>query len=131
MCACFWNGQIKAFRRNPGLQPQELDLTSAKRYAESLKQQNVLCKGIKVNEEELSQQQLKENFEAIQNYNTKDVNKGYLCSTCEPFLCLLSHLSGCRIVHEYNRVSITYEPWETKNSNHEIVFKSNTSHFWC
>ena len=35
MCACFWNGQMKAFRRNMALHPQELDLTSAKRYAES------------------------------------------------------------------------------------------------
>ena len=44
---------------------------------------------VKWNNNVLTNTQVKENFEHINNYNVRDIENGYLCSICDPFLILI------------------------------------------
>ncbi len=85
------------------------------------KQNSVLWNNIK-----LTQKQLEENFEHIKDFNEKKIYNGYDCSTCDPFLILISELYNIDIFHDYNGHKIMY----TKKSNSKTLkFKSNRHHF--
>ena len=38
----------------------------------------------------------------VTRINVKSIRNGYLCSTCDPFLCLVCQLFKLNICHNYN-----------------------------
>lgn len=127
---CFWDGLIK------GLVKADYKKTGIKKPFKSadsifgyLKKNNQLTYDVKyqIGDQyvELSDQQLKENYNHIKNY--KFSRDGYICSTCEPFLLLIVQLFKVRIVHEgiYHK-----SVYSCENYNRTLWFSSDISHFW-
>ena len=83
---------------------------------------NVLCNGM-----HLTLSQLQENFVAVNELNEESIDNGYLCSTLDPFLCLLAELFRVEIEHTFNGVCILYS---ISNSRRIIRYKSDINHFW-
>ena len=48
---------------------------------------------------DLPEQARRENAAAVQAYDPADVNNGYLCGSCDPFLLLVAHVAGVHIRH--------------------------------
>jgi hypothetical protein len=73
----------------------------------------------------LSTKQKDENLQHIRDFDISTIRRGYDCSTCDPFLLLISELFGVNIRHKYNNIDITY----TMPSQRMIKFTSNPGHF--
>ncbi len=93
----------------------------------NLKKKNKKTKDVIWNNCELRDKQLEENFIHIREFNEKNINNGYLCSICEPFLFLICDIYNISINHDYLGNIMKYEK---KNSNKILNFSSNHNHFW-
>ena len=117
---CFWDGLIKILRplyifRSP------VDVILYLKY------NNKKTKTVLWNNEPLTEKELQENFEAISNLDTRNIRNGYLCSTFDPVLFLISELLEIEIHHKYIDNIIIYSH---KNSQKKINVYSNSGHFW-
>ncbi len=132
---CFWDGILNA------LEPEDFKIFSktygrftiytkpkSKEFINILKLNNTKTKSIKWQDKILSENELNENFEHIKEFNENLINKGYYCSICDPFLCLICELLNVNIIHKYLSTTIKY----TKNNNVKktLHFCSNKNHFW-
>ena len=97
-----------------------------KEFISHLKGCNKKDNSILWNDVKLTQKQLEENFEHIKDFNEKNINNGYDCSTCDPFLILICELYNTEILHDYNGYKIMYT--KIKN-NKTIKCRSNRHHF--
>jgi len=86
------------------------------------KTENVTCQGV-----ELKEQELKENMESIENIDLNRLNKGYLCSSCDPLLLLYCELFNVSIDLNFNGTNVNYH--NTKESKRTIRFSNSSSHF--
>ena len=86
------------------------------------KTENVTCQGVKLREQEL-----KENMESIKNIDLNRLNKGYLCSSCDPLLLLYCELFNVSIDLNFNGTNVNYH--NTKESKRTIRFSNSSSHF--
>lgn len=125
---CFWDGLLR------GLNDDNLLLIGMNKrctphgFIESLQEHARLTDDIVHNGTEMSQQLLKENLEAVKVYDVKSIRSGYMCSTCDPFLCLVCSLCKCNIIHKYCGTKIEYT--NVNNPINTLEFESNNSHFW-
>lgn len=121
---CFWDSILRS------LTQEELELLRTNRnnhdLIQSLKNNNKLCENIFWQGEPLQKKLLEENMEAIKEYNISGISSGHLCSTCEPFLCLLCELLKININHNYCNNMIKYT---IKDNKRTLNFNSNTGHF--
>lgn len=102
---CVWQGLIKA-----------LDLkTKPDAFVKYCKSHNTPVRNIQVNGQVLTESQIRENQQHIENIN--NIENGYLCSACDPILILVAHLFNTIIIHQFNGTIIQYEP----ESNDDIV----------
>lgn len=124
---CFWDGILRGipldnFRKIDN-NVQQLNPTSLVIF---LKRHNrmtsILWQGSKLTERERY-----ENYMHIKNFDVRSISSGYLCSTCDPFLCLISDLFNINIDHIYLSSVIKYT---NPNASKKVVFKSNRGHFW-
>ena len=124
---CFWDGIISSLKMDDlkilGLEQRP----SPKLLAYSLKKNNRKTNSITWENMKLSENQLAENHIHISDYISESVNKGYLCSICDPFLCLLCELLECNITHFYLNNPMRYK---YPGSIRTIEFKSDRGHFW-
>ena len=116
---CVWIGLIAALKSN-----KLIKTIPPEQFLRILKTQNkktkTVCNGIK-----LTTKQKSENMLCIKSI--KHIHNGYLMSTCDPVLLLVSDLYTINITHNYNRTVIKYEHPKAKDT---IVVHSSTSHFW-
>ena len=78
------------------------------------------------NNTDLTKKQCDENFEHIENFNEKNINNGYDCSICDPFLILICNIYNVNIIHNYNGYKMIY----TNDAGcKDLNFKSNSGHF--
>ena len=121
---CFWDSILKS------LSDEDLNILNSKRnnisLIESLKNKNVLCENVLWQDENLHKQLLKENYDAIKEYNINNIGSGHLCSTCDPFLCLICEVLKININHNYCNHMIKYS---IKDNKKILNFNSNTGHF--
>ena len=128
--SCFWNSllnTIKTEDKNKYFNTFDMNLTPHN-LAVILKEINTKTENVLWNNEELTEQQMNENKEAIDNYNKNTVNDGYYCSTFEPILFLLVEYLNITIIHEYNKNIIKYS--HKKNNRYTINIYSNNNHCW-
>lgn len=124
--SCFWDGLLRRLDGND-LEILKLDKKpSAQQFAIHLKKLNKLCNNVVWNEQKLSTQFLYECRNAINEYDPNTVNKGYFCSTCDPFLILLCDLLNISLVHNYNGNIVKYD---VKSPRKTFNCSSNTRHF--
>lgn len=123
---CFWDGILSQ------LVTQDFELFKQKRRPRTthdifsyLKQHNIKTRDILWNDENITDDQIDENYQAISQYAFSD--DGYYCSTFEPFLFLVSELFKVNIVHDTCQSIITYKCSSPRRTLH---FISNKSHFW-
>lgn len=128
--ACFWNSllnTIKTDDKETYFNTFNLNLTPHN-IVVILKEINKKTENVLWNDEELTEQQLNENKESIDNYNINTINDGYYCSTFEPILFLLIEYLNITIIHEYNKNIIKYS--HKKNNRYTINIYSNNNHCW-
>lgn len=123
---CFWDGILHHLKDDDFQKVFQINKPSNKDFVKLLKNNNRKTKNIKWNGETLSVKQLEENFIHIKDFNENSINKGYLCSICDPFLILISEIFILNINHNYCGNIMKY----TNNQGTRILnFKSNKGHF--
>jgi hypothetical protein len=126
---CFWNGILESLYINDIEMIKFYNKPNIKELINYLKNNNKLVLNVVWNNFILSNKELYENKISIDNYDINTRNNGYLCSTCDPFLLLVSELFQVDIIHKYNGIEIIYK--NIKNLNKKIFnFESNINHFW-
>ena len=126
---CFWDGILKSLNISDFKYKFNIDKKLNKvQFINFLKKNNKFTKDIIWNNKKLSEKELKENYEAVKNYNIKKINNGHLCSTCDYFLLLICDLFKINIIHFYNKHKIVYK--NNTKSRKTITFHSNKRHFW-
>ena len=92
-----------------------------------LKENNKFTHNVRWNGEVLTKKQLEENFQHVKDYDVKTINNGYLCSTFDPFLLLISEIYNVKVINNYMDYKIIYD---NINSRKEITINNNNSHMW-
>jgi hypothetical protein len=134
---CFWDGilsKISLQEINQYLSPKShFMFVSQKDFIELLKSASekitdylVMLKD-QTNCYYISSTMIQENKEWIQNYNTQTIHNGHDCSTCDPFLILITHIFEIQINHNYNGHIIEYK--NIKNVRRVVHFSSDQGHF--
>lgn len=116
---CFWDGLRKSL---------DLHTVSNLDFVHALQTYNTMTlpTNVRWNGQCLQPQLIIENYNHVQNYDTKNMCNGYDCSTCDPFLLLCTVLFKKNIVHRYNNTVIRYM---LKPEYETLEFKSNKTHF--
>jgi hypothetical protein len=122
---CFWDGILKRLS-NEDFKKFNINKPRNKDFVVFLKNHNTKTTNVKWNNEKLTEKQLEENFTHIKDFNINSIGGGYLCSTCEPFLFLVSHLFNVNINHNYCGHVMKYR---INDTNRILNFKSNKGHF--
>lgn len=125
---CFWDGIMKSLNKED---KEILEIKDRNIYKLIYRFKEINCptKDMKWQNEVITEKQIKENMEHIKIYNIKSARNGYLCSTFDPFLFLLSYKLNKIINFKYCRSNIKYEPKNPKEK--KLNYKCNTRHFWC
>lgn len=123
--SCFWDGLSSSLYSHNLIKNQP----PAIQLAKFLKIHNMYTPNVKWQGERLSPQQMKENVDHISNYDTNQVGSGYLCSTCDPFLLLVSQLFRVNIEHQYLNTKIHYVYECTCGKTPILRFRSDYGHF--
>ena len=89
---CFWNAIISSLNDEDKKILNVDGKIFPKRMVEILKSKNKKTNNVTWNNEKLKEQQIKENIEHIKELDVNKINRGYLCSTCDPFLILLAEI---------------------------------------
>ena len=95
---------------------------------DTLKMKNCRTLGVKWQAQALTDAEIDENIKHINAYDRSTARDGYLCSTCDPFLALLTYLLNKVILVNYCSNQIVFEP--IRDSLHRLTFVCNSGHFW-
>jgi len=126
--SCFWDSLINKLNKEDISSILQINEYSPKAFSNGLKNENKKVENVLWNGNELSSNEKQENFDHIKEYDIQSVKNGYLCSTCDPFLILLSEIFQIKIIHHYDGVIINYE--NQLKINNEITIHSNKGHMW-
>ena len=129
--SCFWDSLIKTIQNddlNTYFDNQKMR-TNPHNLATILKNVNKKTPDILWNNTELTEKMMEENMEAIKEYDVNQVQNGYYCSTCDPFLFLLADYLEITIIHNYNNHIMTYS--HKTNNRYTIKINSDKGHCWC
>ena len=129
---CFWDGILHSLKNH-----QLIDSSMKIRpFIETLQQAANDINTLELvlwNQEPLSTKLQQELLQHIREFDSATVSQGYLCSSCDAFLCLLCQMLQIRIDHTYCNYRILYEPKDIESSKHnhiQLRFKSDKGHFW-
>ena len=125
---CFWKGLIQGL--NKPVLHYSLNRAKPKELIYVLKMKNTKTTNVLWNNQQLSNQQMSENIEHVRSLDANNINYGYLCGTCDPFLLLVCELYCINILHDYNGSKITYTHKLNKKGK-ILQFASDRGHFWA
>ena len=130
--SCFWDSILNKVRIEDF---QKIFNHSGKpnpeTFAKMLIKENVKTENVLWNSQILKEQQLQENYEHIQEFNVSNVNQGYDCSTCDPFILIICELFKISIQHVYLGKTIEYTHKKNVfNNNYTIKLQSDKGHMW-
>lgn len=123
---CFWDGLLGCLHPNDFSKIGISKKPSTCGFVSLLKNKNKITENVLWQDTKLTDKFKKECFDAINELDVKSINRGYLCSTCDPFLILVSELFKVNIIHKYCNVIIKYK---CINAVKTINVKSNKGHF--
>jgi hypothetical protein len=134
--SCFWQGVIQALAKANMLQHH----ASPVDFSKFLRDNNALTIGVQWQGGPLTLQALQENFERVASCdgttNDNEISNGYMTSSCDPFLLLVSHLFEVDITHEiegsveWARARIEYRAKASRSAVYHLKFGSSTGHFY-
>jgi len=119
--SCFWDSLFKKITKSD---LQKYKIHNNQELVIFLKDKNCCTENVLWKNQKLSEKEKEENKEHIQSYQTSMISKGYLCSTCDPFLLLLCELFQITIHNNYNGSQIIYSHQTT---NHYTIHLTNNS----
>lgn len=93
-------------------------------FIKFLKSNNRITDNVVVNQQFLRDQEKQENIEAIKQL---ELENGYLCSTSDPVLCLVSNLININIRHDLNGTATLYVNEKLPNAKW-LHLSSSSSH---
>ena len=123
---CFWSGLLGCLHQNDFRRIGILRKPSIRNFVTLLKSRNKITENVLWQDTKLTDKFKKECFEAVKELNVNSINNGYLCSTCDPFLILVSELFKVNIIHNYCNININYK---CIGAGKTIKVKSNKGHF--
>ena len=124
--SCFWSSILKNLDiddfRKLGLKHKP----KCKEFIMLLKNNIIQIKNVKWNNETLTQQFVDDAMQYIKNFDVKQINKGYQCSSCDPVLILISELFTSNVSHSFNNgIIINYV---NANATKTIYLSDNGKH---
>ena len=124
---CFWDGIIKSLTK---ADKDILGLQNVSVYAliDNLKALNCKTTDMQWQGVSLTNKQLNENIAHISEYKKHSAGGGYLCSTCDPFLFLVSFLLKRPIKFNYCATVINYTP--LLSIKDKLYYNCNRGHIW-
>lgn len=125
---CFWTGIMSSLTVDDF---NFIDINAKPNipdFVKILKNKNSKTLNVSWNNSTLTNQQLEENITHITDFPIDSINGGYFCSTCEPFLLLISELFCINITHNFNGSVIEYV--NKNNVRKTCKYRSDTGHFW-
>lgn len=129
---CFWDGLLNRITHddiNIALGENLKSLPNAKDFVLILKKHAVKTPHVTWNNELLTEKMLEENLEWINNLDPEQIDNGYDCSICDPYLCLVCELFTTNILHYFLGVKILYQ--NTLNVAQQVIqFCNNHGHFY-
>jgi len=129
---CFWDGIFKALKKQDFLIFNMCEKpNNIKQFIRFLQKNNLKVVNVTWNGEILTKQELEEHKKAVELFDLSKIHNGYLCSTCDSFLLLISQLFQMNIHHIFNGNKIKYiNSLNNTTKNPKILyFSSNKSHF--
>ena len=123
--SCFWDGILSSLVRNRLIQ-NTMTIVDIDKL---LKSRNTLNPFVTCNRQQLTQQQMHENYRHIQDYDISTINQGYLCSGWDPFLFLICNVFNVNIVHEYISTTFYFSHLCQCQKYLTLRFRSSASHF--
>tara|TARA_Y100000996_G_scaffold406439_1_gene382788 strand:+ start:1789 stop:2172 length:384 start_codon:yes stop_codon:yes gene_type:complete len=126
--SCFWDTLLSRIKKDDIQSILSLHNHTPKDFANTLKSKNISTDNILWMGEEVTQQMKEENIEHVKEYDSSTIPSGYLCSTCDPFLLLITELFQIKIIHHYNKTIINYQHKE--NNKYTITIHNNKGHMW-
>ena len=136
--SCVWSGILQAIHQDyltcmdTTLKHKILSLTITT-LVELLKYNNVKTSNVTWNLIIMSEQQLKENYNRIEQININDLHNCYDFSTCDPLFFLLCTIFKVDIIHNYmgNKMEYKYMNNTDNIKSRKIYeFCSDIGHFW-
>ena len=118
---CVWKGLLEGLKKIK-LIPNKCNVDT---FVKNIKKNNLKTINVAYNGEKLTQQMIEENFQRIKEIS--NIEKGYLCSTCDPLMLLICELYNVNIIHRFLDNNIKYIKQE---SNIFLYFISDSEHFW-
>ncbi len=125
---CFWTSIIAALGDDINNVLNCQIRPSVEKFIGLLKGGIIETSDVLWNGNELSPKEYVENSQRIREIDTKTINLGYDCSTCEPVLLLICQLFKINIQHNFNGHIVNYTN-ELNSSNRCLKFRSNLGHF--
>ena len=122
--SCFWEGIIASLSQDDK-DKFGINNNNIPNLIEAFKKVNSTAINVLWQNQELTVKQKEENYTHMNDYNVSNYNRGYLCSTCDPFLILLCHILGRDMQHNYRNNEIMY----SCKSKTLYVFKTDSGHF--
>jgi len=126
--SCFWDTLLNRIKKEDIQTILSLHNPAPKDFVTALKNKNISTENVLYGGIELSKQMKEENIEHIKEYDSNTITNGYLCSTCDPFLLLITELFQIEINHHYNKTLINYQ--HKINNKYTIKIQSNKGHMW-
>lgn len=121
---CFWKGTMD------GLCKKQVTIVTPEKFITFLKEYNVKTYDVLWNDQKLSEKELIENQLRVKELDIKSIWNGYDCSSCDPFLLLISQVFKVHINHDFNGTKIKYTNITIPKDSQPLNFKSNRGHFW-
>jgi hypothetical protein len=124
---CFWVGLLNKLSNDDFQYAFNQNKPNIDSFINLLIDNNKYTKNIKWQNQSLSNNELKENYQHIHDFNKNTINKGYYCSSCDPFLLLITQLFNIELIHQYCGNSIIYT---SNNPRKKLNYFANSHHFW-
>jgi len=123
---CFWDGIMRSLNQN------DFELINEKKtnnfeFIKMLKRRKIPMTNVLWENQNLSDNEIKEHLSAIDEYDINGIPGGHLTSSCDSFLLLICELFKVNIEHMYMIHTIKYT--NTKEVRETLYYSSNDKHF--
>ena len=126
--SCFWDTLLSRIKKDDIQTILSLHNPTPNDFANTLKNKNIPTDNVLWETKELSKEEKEENMKHINDYDITTIPNGYLCSTCDPFLLLITELFQIEILHHYNNTIINYK--HQLENKYTITIHNNKGHMW-